>query len=86
MSRTALPTLAMNGLPEDHVPDVEIPWPRPRRTVRELLWLPPKDRVKICSRCDLVKKSIITIQFKSERFGLCARCLESLWSCVGHDE
>ena len=57
---------------------------RSRRTLRELLWLPQKERETRCARCDLVKSSILTLRFKGERFGVCARCLETLWSEVGH--
>jgi hypothetical protein len=57
-----------------------------QRTLRECLWLPREERFKHCSRCTLVKKSILTLQLRKDRFGICARCLETLWSEVGNDD
>lgn len=57
-----------------------------QRRVREQLWLPRNERATICARCTLVKESILTLQLDLERFGLCARCLETLWSIVSSDD
>jgi hypothetical protein len=61
-----------------HVPHV--------RRLREVIWKPRKDREKRCARCTLAKRQIVTLVMAGEQFGLCDRCLETLWNLAFHDE
>ena len=57
-----------------------------RARVREVVWTPKNEREKVCARCTLPRKHIVTLALAGERFGLCERCLESLWNLAWHDD
>lgn len=63
-----------------------VPLPRHSARVREVIWKPRKEREKRCARCTLVKRQIVTLVMGHEQFGLCDRCLETLWNLAFHDE
>lgn len=74
----------MGAHPDDEV----LPDPEPTarvRSLREMLWLPVGERQTRCARCTMTKRRILTLAYKTERFGICARCLEVLWSEIGYE-
>jgi hypothetical protein len=76
----------MEGQPGEDVLEQRARYARHERLLREHTWLTKEQQQQICARCTLKKPMMITLSFRGERFGLCDRCLESLWQIATSDD